>query len=304
MGIAADEIENLFEPFVQTTSGQQLREGTGLGIPLTREFVNLMGGELTVTSQVGYGTIFNFEIYPKIARQNQVKQQPSRQVVHLAPGEVPTDDDAYRILIVDDQENERTVLSRFLEAVGFTVRQAANGEEALQQFEEWHPHLICMDMRMPVMDGFEATRLIKAARGGAETSIIALTASTVEEEHQQIFEVGCDDFVQKPFKDMVIFETLAKHLEVTYIYTNLEDDAVKTTAELHKLQPGDLDDLPSELLQALHEDALIGYVRGLEATVEKIADHNPQIAAALKAMITSYDYAGILALLPIEGDGS
>jgi CheY-like chemotaxis protein len=302
-GIAPDEMEKLFEPFMQTTSGQRVNGGTGLGIPISQEFVRLMGGELTVTNQPGRGTSFGFEMQAEVPEQIELEEgKPHQQVTSLSPGQRAPDGEPYRILVVDDREGGRIVLSKLLKMVGFTVQVAANGQEAIEQFEQWQPHLIWMDMRMPLMDGMEATRRIKATERGSETIIVALTASIVEEERQQILDAGCDDFIRKPFKESAIFETLTKHLGVTYLYVDHEEEASEAPALPNSLTSEDLANLPSELLSALHEDAMIGHVSGLEATIAQIANFDKQVADNLLKMTQYYDYLGILALLPKAGN--
>ncbi|MEQ9550026.1 MAG: ATP-binding protein [Coleofasciculus sp. G3-WIS-01] len=246
VGIAEEEIDNLFQPFVQTKSGQRVQQGTGLGLTISRKFVRLMGGDITVISQtvgakhsrpnisVFYqrhaanaspnpqspipnstsGTTFKFHIPVRIgdaiASDNQSQ---SRYVIALAPNQPQ-----YRILVVDDREYNRQLLIKLLKPLGFDVQEAINGQQALDMWDSYSPHLIWMDMRMPIMDGYEATKQIKSTTKGQATAVIALTASVWEEEKAVILSAGCDDFVRKPFQKDVIFEIMAKHLGVGYLY--------------------------------------------------------------------------------------
>jgi CheY-like chemotaxis protein len=105
-----------------------------------------------------------------------------------------------------------------LEPLGFELREAVNGEEAVALCEQWHPHLILMDIRMPVMDGQEATRRIKAGDAGAQTRIVAITAHALEEERKEILAAGCDDFIRKPYAEAELMDALARHLGVHFIY--------------------------------------------------------------------------------------
>ena len=146
----------------------------------------------------------------------------------------------YRILAVDDVEPSRLLLQKMLTAVGFEVNQASNGEEAIAVWQEWRPHLILMDMRMPVMDGYEATEGIKSQPEGENTVIIALTASAFEEERLIILSAGCDDFIRKPFKESELLETIGRYLKLDYIYAdeteipNLRDLNSQQTMESRK----------------------------------------------------------------------
>jgi PAS domain S-box-containing protein len=213
-GIAADELDTLFEPFVQTKTGKMSQEGTGLGLPITRQFVQLMGGNITVSSTVGEGTIFKFDLKVTLAQAGEVQTAAStRQAIALAPNQ-PT----YRILVVDDRGESRQLLLHLLSRLGIEVREAENGQEAVALWDSWQPHLILMDMRMPVMDGYEATKQIKSHLKGQATVIIALTASAFEEDRTMILSAGCDDFVRKPFQEEVLLEKIATHLGVRYVY--------------------------------------------------------------------------------------
>ena len=212
-GIAPEELDKLFEPFVQTQSGMEAQEGTGLGLPISQNFVQLMGGELTVSSKVGHGTAFKFEIPVRIIDAQEVQnQEPQSRDIALEPNQP-----RYRVLVVDDKATNRRLLVKLLEPLGFEIEEASNGQEAVAIWERWEPHLIWMDMRMPVMDGYEATKQIKSQLKGQATVIIAITASILEEERAVVLSVGCDDFVRKPLRESVIFEKIAEHLGVRYL---------------------------------------------------------------------------------------
>jgi signal transduction histidine kinase/CheY-like chemotaxis protein len=233
VGIVAEELENLFKPFVQTASGQKVQQGTGLGLTISRQFVRLMGGEITVIShgkaftpgmplkeflEDTTGTTFKFDIPVGIADASAIQNQSyHRRVVALAPNQPQ-----YRILVVDDKNDNRQLLVKLLKPLGFEVEEASNGIEALEIWDSYSPHLIWMDMRMPVMDGYEATKRIKGTIKGQATAVIAITASVWEEDKAVILSAGCDDFVRKPFHTEAIFDIMAKHLGVLYIYQEQE----------------------------------------------------------------------------------
>ncbi|MGE5656702.1 MAG: response regulator [Actinomycetota bacterium] len=213
-GIAPEELSNLFKPFMQTEAGRKSLEGTGLGLPISRQFVQLMGGDIAVDSSLGKGTIFKFDIKFELAENSEIPVlQVSRRVIGLEAGQAE-----YRILVVEDRLESRVLLVKLLASLGFSVRAAVNGAEAIDFWSSWEPHLILMDMRMPVMDGYEATKQIKAHLKGQATVIIALTASAFDEERSVILSAGCDDFVAKPFREQVILEKIAKYLGVRYVY--------------------------------------------------------------------------------------
>jgi CheY-like chemotaxis protein/anti-sigma regulatory factor (Ser/Thr protein kinase) len=216
-GISAAELPRLFEPFSQTDSGQRTKEGTGLGLALSRDLARLMNGDITVTSTAGRGSQFTVEVaLPEAAAETVAEPKDRRRVASLAPGQP-----AVRVLVVDDAALNRTVLTRLLAAVGFDVRAAAGGEEALALWESWEPHFIWMDKRMPGIDGLEVTRRIRAreaSEGRKRVPIIALSASALEHERADILAAGCDDFVAKPFRESMIFTRMREHLGIEYAY--------------------------------------------------------------------------------------
>src|SRR5919199_1743003 len=236
-GIAPDELDSLFQPFVQTKIGKISQEGTGLGLPISQQFVQLMGGTITVSSTLGEGTIFKFDVKVRLAESAENQTLESRpRVIALAPNQ-PT----YRILAVDDRWESRKLLLHILSPLGFEVREAENGQEAVKLWDSWQPHLILMDMQMPVMDGYEATKQIKAHVKGQATVIIALTASAFEEERSVILSAGCDDFVRKPLREEVLLDRIATYLGVRYVY---EDSSQPTAPQ------------PQEKVEALTSEAL------------------------------------------------
>ncbi len=216
VGIAAEEIDNLFVSFAQAQAGKEKQEGTGLGLALSRKFVQLMGGDISVTSELGKGTTFQFQIQAQQGQQLIDNPMQKQRVLKLAP-----DQSIPKILVVDDKPENCQLLTNLLSIIGFEVQEASNGREAIAIWDTWEPQLIWMDMRMPVMDGYEATKHIKSTTKGNATAVIALTASVLEEQKAIVLSSGCDDFVRKPFSEQIIFDTLAKHLGVKYIYEEI-----------------------------------------------------------------------------------
>jgi CheY-like chemotaxis protein len=224
IGIAAEEMDKIFEPFGQTKTGKQRSEGSGLGLTICRKFVQLLGGEVSVSSELGKGSEFSFTLPMKPLEEAGLPQvEVPPQVIGLEAGQPE-----YRILVVEDKPDNRLLLRDLLQQVGFQVLEAVNGEEAITRFKEEHPDLICMDMRMPVMDGYEATRLIKALPEGKETPIIALTASAFEEDREAVMACGCDGFVRKPLKEHRLFDAITRLLGVRFRY---QDQAIESRME-------------------------------------------------------------------------
>jgi signal transduction histidine kinase len=214
-GIPANAMEYLFEAFEPTALEQEeLPEGLGLGLALSREFVSLMGGDITVHSAVGQGSVFKVNLPVEIPDVNDLLcESQALHILGLAPGQP-----AYRLLIADDTWEHSILLVKLLLQMGFEVQEARNGQAAIALWEQWHPHLIFMDMRMPVMNGYEATQRIKATAKGQATAIIAIIGSAFEVDRSTILSIGCDDFVRKPFQQETVLAKLAQHLGVRYVY--------------------------------------------------------------------------------------
>ncbi|MDT9295439.1 MAG: ATP-binding protein [Arthrospira platensis PCC 7345] len=251
-GIAPADIDQLFEPFLQTKTGRKYQQGTGLGLPISQQFVQLMGGDISVSSTLGVGSVFKFKIrvslgYPEERASSQLQHQ---RIVSLAPNQPK-----YRILVVDDRESNRQLLVKFLSPLGFEVQEAENGQEAIAIWNQWKPHLIWMDMRMPVMNGYEATTQIKSHLKGQATVIIALTASAFEEERAVVLSAGCDDFVRKPFEEQILFEKMAKHLGVRYIYEQQINSQPSLLVQRQPLEANCLMVMPKDWIVQLHQAA-------------------------------------------------
>jgi PAS domain S-box-containing protein len=164
-GIAPEEINLLFEAFEQTEIGRKFQQGTGLGLAISRKYVQLMGGDITVNTIPGVGSTFTFDVQIALTCPREIPINPIKsQILALAPTEK-----VYRILVVDDSKESRLLLVKILTSLGFEVREATDGTEAIANWESWQPHLIFMDMRMPIMDGYEATKIIKAREIENET---------------------------------------------------------------------------------------------------------------------------------------
>lgn len=291
VGIAPNEIDTLFEAFVQTQSGQQAPEGTGLGLAISRKFVQLMGGDVNVKSEVGKGSIFKFTIQVESAEMAKIKTVSSiRRVIGLAP-----DQPAYRILIVDDKFENRLVLNKLLQSVGFEVLEAVNGQEAVELHKQWQPHLIWMDVLMPVLDGLEATRRIKASEKGRTTPVIAISASAFEEERALVLAAGCNDFVRKPFKEIEIFDAMSKHLGVRYIYGEAQSKATSPENQIGEvLTPDNLADISDELLVELERAAMTLQVDSINQIIEQIREKNVAVGEAFKVLANEFRYDKIL----------
>ena len=294
-GIASQDISTLFQAFTQTETGLQAREGTGLGLPISQKFVRLMGGEIAVESEVGRGSRLAFEIL--VVRVDRIEGDrfalpPARTAIGLAPNQ-----QGYRILAVEDRWENRQLLVKLLTSIGFEVAEATNGREAIEVWQRWQPHLIWMDMQMPVMDGYEATEYIKADEKGQKTVIIALTASAFEEQRQEILSVGCDDFVRKPFREAELLDKINQHLGVQYLYAeNVEEKAYSAGESSQILDASALQVMPTEWIEQLHYAASQCSDFLILKLLEQIPQENTVLVKGLTELVNNFQFARVMEL--------
>ena len=240
IGIAANELEDALKPFSQTRSGRQSGEGTGLGLPLSYKLVQLLGGKIELKSQINKGTVVKFAIPIQQAQKNQFIKPDRRRVIGIALKEAE-----YRILVVEDKWESRKLLVQLLESVGFEVREAENGREAIAKWHEWQPDLILMDIHMPVMNGYESARQIRlieqsfinsdSEKHSHRSVIIAFTASVFQEEIKKILTSGCDDFIGKPLEESVLFNKIKQYLSIDFIYEEIAAASVTNQIDENNL---------------------------------------------------------------------
>jgi signal transduction histidine kinase/ligand-binding sensor domain-containing protein/CheY-like chemotaxis protein len=293
-GIAAEELDGIFEAFVQSRSGRQSQEGTGLGLTISSNFVRLMGGELRLESRVGEGTTASFDIPVTVVAQVPEQTEPLPHDVTLAPGQ-----EVRRILVVDDRWAVRQLIARLLEPMGFEVREAADGQAGVEVWKAWRPHLILMDLRMPVMDGYEAMRRIRAEPGGKDTVVIALSASVFEEERAELLSAGCDGFLRKPFVERDLFRLITEHLDVRFLGLEAAAEAVAVAPQ----EPSDeamasrLASLPDEVRRDLQQALIALDPEAIARVLDRISTIDPQAGGLMRPMAANLRYAAMLRLV-------
>lgn len=288
IGIASENLSRIFEPFVQVGK-QATQKGTGLGLSITRNLVEMMGGRISVESTPGKGSIFRVEVPVELAEATEMAPAKAsrKRVIGLESGQPE-----YRILIVEDQQENWQLLQRLLEDAGLQVRVAENGVKGIEAYTSWRPHFIWMDIRMPVMDGLEAARHIRELEGGRKVKIVALTASAFRDERDNILAAGMDDFVSKPFRTEEIFDCMAQHLNARFVYDETAVDSFEKSATdlLHEA----LALLPDELRRQLG-DALVSLdAARIAEQIRRIAELNPALGDLLAHHADRLAYNAIL----------
>jgi PAS domain S-box-containing protein len=293
-GISAEEQKGLFRPFVQSQSGRSLQGGTGLGLAISQQFVRLMGGEIRLTSEPGKGSTFSFEVPIQSVEAKLVSERSvPRRVSGLQP-----ERRAPNVLIVDDEPNNRGWLASLLKIIGFGVREAEDGASAVRLWQEWKPDLILMDMRMPVMDGLEATRRIRQQPGGPETVILALTASALDDERRAFMQSGVNDYITKPFQSDELLRKIQAQLNLGYTYEDTEPARSDSGAVAQPCPgPAPIHELHPELIDALNLAIQNGEKDRLDELIEQAGECNVAVSLALKDLASRYEYDALTDLL-------
>ena len=293
-GIPKEEISNLFQHFVQTSLGIKQGSGTGLGLALSRELAILMGGDISVSSKVGEGSIFTIQVEIKLGITEEIAKGNLNKVLYIVENQMK-----YRILIVDDKEENLRVAVDLLSIVGFETNEATNGEEAILKFKEWKPDLILMDMRMPVMDGYEAIRRIRTTREGKKTPIVAITASTFEGDRERIEILNLQGYIRKPFRENELFQCIGKVLNIKYIYedeTSLPlagDQVVKAQAKANTAA------LPERMIMEMKNALAIADISQIKKLINSLGEEHQDISRLLLFHTKNYDYDSLHQLLNI-----
>jgi signal transduction histidine kinase/DNA-binding NarL/FixJ family response regulator len=305
IGIAPDRIREIFQPFQQVSDTQtHRREGTGLGLAISQELARLMGSELHVQSVVGQGTTFWFDVeLPHVAEDTIVEKETVGKHIIGFKGE------SRKILVADDKEENRAVLQDILSPLGFDIMEAVDGSNALEKAKTWQPDVILMDLVMPVMDGFEATRRIRELDTGYSildtddqhpalstqhpalstqhpaTSnqhpassiqhlvIIGISANAFDHTRQKSLSAGCDDFLTKPINTDELLERLRIHLKLEWIYEEISETVASSPQTPNTLS---VTAPPEEMLAALREYAELGNFTGIQEFLDELQAADPK----------------------------
>jgi PAS domain S-box-containing protein len=305
-GIDPEEVPTLFEPFVQSRSRVHETEGTGLGLPISQKFVQLMKGSIEIFSQPQVGTTVQIKIPVQLAPALRPR---SRQIQH-SQTQLISGQPTYRILVVEDHPESRRLLVTLLQALGFEVQEAADGKTALDLWQHWQPHLIWMDMHLPIIDGYEVTRQIRFEESqrriggddnlGVPTVIIALTASAFEEDRARVLASGCNDFVRKPFREELLLDKLQDFLGVQFADPELKlygERLLPQKIPSHQSIQAELGEVMSaEWLNQCYQAANLGSDQRLLQLIAQIPDTHSALAERLTDLVTNFCFDQLLTL--------
>ncbi|MDM8559696.1 two-component regulator propeller domain-containing protein [Candidatus Parabeggiatoa sp. HSG14] len=263
IGILSEKLDVIFEPFQQVGDKKYQAQGTGLGLTISRNLVELMGGKLQATSQLGKGSIFWFDLeLPEVTELVEIIPVETRLIIGIKD-ETPT------ILVVDDQPESRIILVDLLSSIGFKTMEASNGCEGLAKAIEFQPNAIITDLIMPEMDGFELTRQIRQLSSLKDTVIIVTSASVFEKKYHNNLVAGSHAFLSKPIRTEEIFELLQQHLAIEWIY---EDTLLSIDETNQTNQP--IIAPPQKTIAILFELAMCGDIEAIEEQASQLAQSN------------------------------
>ncbi len=295
MGISQEELRCLFRAFEQTQSGSQVQGGTGLGLVISQNYARLMAGDITVTSEVGKGSCFCLEIVLDEAEKAEIVtgKLPQRKIIGLKP-----EAGSVRILIVDDNQENRQLLIEFLERTGLQTREAIDGKQAVVEFDAWKPHLVLMDLRMSNMDGYDASRQIKSTDLGKKVPVVAITASIVDIDQKKLDESGIEGFIRKPFKEQELFAVIEEKLGPIFIYQQAiaPELPVIGSTESDVLTSESLAQIPADLIDQMRVATLNAHFDSLLELIGKVAQFAPHTATRLEALTNDFQYDALLKL--------
>jgi CheY-like chemotaxis protein len=286
VGMSADQLECIFQPFEQVGDAGRRFGGTGLGLSISRQLVRMMGSEISVASEPGVGSRFWFDLCLEPAATGAAPPQRERSVIGYA-GERRT------ILIVDDIAANRDMLRDLLSSMGFDTELACDGQEAVDRVRDQAPHAILMDIMMPVMNGLDATRQIRQLPGAAALPIIALSASVTTQDQNESLVAGVNAFMTKPVHQNGLLETLGSLLGLALHY---EADAPAGTAHAD----ADADAPPPRAqLEQLHRFAREGdmrAIRQLADDIEALDARHLSFAQQLRQLARQYQSKALVEL--------
>ena len=293
-GIAPEEIDKLFQAFEQTETGRKSQKGSGLGLTISQKFVQLMGGDISVSSTVGLGTKFTFDIEIEEAELPETETANPDNIIALAPHQPE-----YRILVVEILEVDSILLLEILSQIGFVVQEVTEINQITNIWENWQPHLILIDLEILTKSGKQAIEYIKRNSNTQTPIILALTTQSFQDQSSKILSTGCDDLILKPFSQRILLDKIAEHLGVSYIYANGESEEKlqiyrpQNSLQKNYLTPEMLLAMPIEWVRNLHRAAIIGDTDLMITLVEEIPESNSDLSQTLIDYVNQFQFEDI-----------
>ncbi len=281
-GIPTEDLERVFAPFEQSEAGENSESSTGLGLSISREYAKLMYGTLHVAHNPHGGSIFTFLMQVHTSDRVAMKSEVlDKKVTGLAGQYKP------KILVVDDNELNCRLLRIILERLSFVVTIAENGQEAIDSVNETIPDLIFMDMRMPVMNGYLATEILRDTH--PTLPIIAFSASVLDTQVQTMLDAGCTDTLNKPFKEIELLTVLKTYLNIEFTYKGESGTVLEESTSEDSISEM-IEGVPQDLAVEIKQSSISGRKMDLNAAIEKLSESNHVLAKYLQKLADDFDY--------------
>jgi CheY-like chemotaxis protein len=289
-GIDREEQALIFEEFKQAAAGRHQMSGAGLGLALSRHYARLMGGDLSVESTPGAGSLFTFRFKVQAAMGEPRFQQADTHRIAQLVGDTPPP----RLLVVDDDEANRDMLMKLLELAGFDVRVANDGEDACSTARAWKPDAVLLDKRMPGQPCVETIRRLKDLPGETPPSVLLVTADVMQEPAEEMALYKADGFIAKPIQPDVLFSELQRLLKLTYT-SRVERDPVavidpSVESSLARWLPGGV---RGRMCDAIDR----GDIAELKRHIDGCTSGFPLLARQLRYLADRFAYDRLLELL-------
>jgi len=292
-GIPKDKISEMTKPFTQIYNAQNTEGGTGLGLAITKSYIELMGGTMHIESQLGEGSTFSFSLPLEIIEQPVQNIQKAVQKVTGIKNEIKP-----KILIVDDSQINVDVANEFLQSIGFITEKAYNGKEAVEKYQLFNPDLILMDIRMPVMNGFEATKEIRK-NSKPNLKVVAVTADAFEHQKHEIIQSGLDDYLAKPYTSSQLFDIIAKNLGIEYVYEieNTDVPVQETTFNIDELNLSQITEHISDTwIAEVEKSLLMGNMEQLSTVIQSLPEKDDTLRQVKKYLLQQIEDFNDLAI--------
>ena len=284
-GIPLEIQSKVFEPFFRSTENK----GVGLGLSITSQLVSLMGGQIYLKSQLGRGTIVQFYLPITMPQIEEIPQKSQKQQIVSIANYEPD----YRILIIDNQDESRQLLTNFLEPIGFKIKETSNLKNARDISENWHPHLIFIDTKMVLLDENKTIDEIKNFQSVDQITIIGIASGKLEESQVNELKLWCDDFLCKPFAIELILEKVTAYLDVQYLYDHQDIEMISTGTMTRNLNYSALKMMSSEWLQQIYWAASSGNRRFLQELIQQIPENHYSVISGMTQLVNTFNYRKI-----------
>ncbi len=287
-GIPEKELPKIFDTFHQTDNSRQPTDGVGLGLSITKNFTTLLEGEINITSEMGKGTSFKVTLPSVFCDSEELGRKDNK--FRITGFEA--DSDMPAVLVADDVESSRKYLYRLLTPMGFSVTTVINGAEAVESWMKEKHDLVLMDIRMPVMNGVEATK--KIIENDEEAKVIILTASTFQQKTEELYETGCSAVLYKPVDENVLLQKIADICSLSPVYEKLNPKSKRSDGVFEPVNESDFAEFDQALIKSLYNAALLGDRENISRIAGQIEEKKPELAKKIKYYMTKYDYDIIL----------